>query len=139
MAPPKRRVARLLPTVLVVDDDADTRLIYSEYLRAHGWLAFTAADGRIALDKIEELRPDAIMLDLAMPRVDGWTVLKRLRESSWTADVPVVVVTASMSARDLAFQAGCDAFLVKPCPPETLLLQLGGLFRTRHEASASKP
>jgi two-component system, cell cycle response regulator DivK len=138
MAPPKRRVARLLPTVLVVDDDADTRLIYSEYLRAHGWLAFTAADGRIALDKIEELRPDAIMLDLAMPRVDGWTVLKRLRESSWTADVPVVVVTASMSARDLAFQAGCDAFLVKPCPPETLLLQLGGLFRTRHEASASK-
>jgi CheY-like chemotaxis protein len=138
MAPPKRRVARLLPTVLVVDDDADARLIYSEYLRAHGWLAFTAADGRIALDKIEELRPDAVMLDLAMPRVDGWTVLKRLRESSWTADVPVVVVTASMSARDLAFQAGCDAFLLKPCPPETLLRQLGGLFRTRHEARASK-
>jgi two-component system, cell cycle response regulator DivK len=138
MAPPKRRVARLLPTVLVVDDDAGARLIYSEYLRAHGWLAFTAADGRVALDKIEELRPDAIMLDLAMPRVDGWTVLKRLRESSWTADVPVVVVTASMSARDLAFQAGCDAFLVKPCPPETLLLQLGGLFRTRHEERASK-
>ena len=138
MAPPNRRVARLLPTVLVVDDDADARLIYSEYLRAHGWLAFTAADGRIALDKIEELRPDAVMLDLAMPRVDGWTVLKRLRESSWTADVPVVVVTASMSARDLAFQAGCDAFLLKPCPPETLLRQLGGLFRTRHEARASK-
>ena len=115
----RRRVARLLPTVLVVDDDADSRLIYSEYLRAHGWLAFTAADGRIALDKIEELRPDAIMLDLAMPRVDGWTVLRRLRDSSWTVDVPVVVVTASMSARDLAFQAGCDAFLLKPCPPET--------------------
>ena len=134
----KRSVARLLPTVLVVDDDADSRLIYSAYLRAHGWLAFTAADGRVALDKIEELRPDAIMLDLAMPRVDGWTVLKRLRESSWTADVPVVVVTASMSARDLAFQAGCDAFLVKPCPPETLLLQLGGLFRTRHDARATR-
>jgi len=134
----RRRVARLLPTVLVVDDDADSRLIYSEYLRAHGWLAFTAADGRIALDKIEELRPDAIMLDLAMPRVDGWTVLRRLRDSSWTVDVPVVVVTASMSARDLAFQAGCDAFLLKPCPPETLLLQLGGLFRTRHDARASR-
>jgi len=134
----RRRVARLLPTVLVVDVDADSRLIYSEYLRAHGWLAFTAADGRIALDKIEELRPDAIMLDLAMPRVDGWTVLRRLRDSSWTVDVPVVVVTASMSARDLAFQAGCDAFLLKPCPPETLLLQLGGLFRTRHDARASR-
>jgi CheY-like chemotaxis protein len=115
--------------VLVVDDDADSRLIYSEYLRAHAWLAFTAANGRVALDKIDELRPDAVVLDLAMPHVDGWTVLSQLRESSWTARVPVVVLTASTNARDKAFQAGCDAFLLKPCPPETLLLQLSGLFR----------
>ena len=137
MPPPKRRTVAALPaTVLVVDDDADSRLIYSEYLRAHGWLAFTASDGRSAIDKIEDLRPDAIVLDLLMPRVDGWTVLKRLRESSWTARVPVVVLTASMDARDDAFQAGCDAFLLKPCLPETLLLQLRGLFRIRQEARA---
>jgi two-component system cell cycle response regulator DivK len=134
MPPPKRRTAGLPPTVLVVDDDADSRLIYSEYLRAQGWLTFTAADGRSALDKVEELAPDAIVLDLAMPRVDGWTVLKHLRESSWTAAISVVVVSASMSARDEAFQAGCDAFLLKPCPPETLLLQLRGLFRIRPNA-----
>ena len=133
----KRRGPALLPTVLVVDDDADSRLIYSEYLRAHGWLAFTASDGRIALDKIEELRPDAIVLDISMPRVDGWTVLKRLRESSWTARVPVIVLTASMNARDEAFQLGCDAFLLKPCLPQTLLLQLGGLYR-RQEARVGK-
>jgi two-component system cell cycle response regulator DivK len=139
MPPPKPRAATPVPpTVLVVDDDADSRLIYSEYLRAHGWLAFTAADGRIALDKIEELRPDVIVLDLSMPRVDGWTVLTRLRGSSWTARVPVVVLTASMNARDEAFQAGCDAFLLKPCLPETLLLQLGGLFRIRRDARASR-
>ena len=134
MPPPKRRVTGLPPTVLIVDDDADSRLIYSEYLRAQGWLPFTAADGRSALDKIAELAPDAIVLDLAMPRVDGWTVLKHLRESSWTAAIPVVVVTASIVARDDAFQAGCDAFLLKPCPPETLLLQLRGLFRSRPTA-----
>jgi len=134
MPPSKRRVAGLPPTILVVDDDADSRLIYSEYLRAQGWLTFTAADGRSALDKIAELAPDAIVLDLAMPRVDGWTVLKHLRESSWTAAIPVVVVTASIVARDDAFQAGCDAFLLKPCPPETLLLQLRGLFRIRPTA-----
>jgi two-component system cell cycle response regulator DivK len=132
--PLKRRPAGVPPTILVVDDDADSRLIYSEYLRAHGWLAFTAADGRSALDKIEELSPDAVVLDLAMPRVDGWTVLKNLRESSWTATIPVIVVTASMNARDDAFQAGCDAFLLKPCPPETLLLQLRGIFRIRTNA-----
>ena len=135
MPEPKRRAADWLPTVLVVDDDADSRLIYSEYLRAQGWLAFTAADGRIALDKIEELSPDAVVLDLAMPRVDGWTVLRGLRESSWTAALPVVVLTASMNAREQAFQAGCDAFLLKPCPPETLLLQLRGLIRMRPNAS----
>jgi two-component system cell cycle response regulator DivK len=134
MPSPKRRVAGLPPTILVVDDDSDSRLIYSEYLRAQGWVTFTAADGRSALDKIAELAPDAIVLDLAMPRVDGWTVLKHLRESSWTAAIPVVVVTASIVARDDAFQAGCDAFLLKPCPPETLLLQLRGLFRIRPTA-----
>lgn len=134
MPPSKRRPAGLLPTVLVVDDDTDSRVIYSEYLRAQGWLTFTAADGRSALDKVAELAPDAIVLDLAMPRVDGWTVLKQLRESSWTAAIPVVVVTASTIARDQAFQAGCDAFLLKPCPPETLLLQLRGLFRIRPTA-----
>ena len=102
-----------------MDDDADARRIYSEYLRMKGWVVFTAANGRTGLDKAEELIPDVIVLDLAMPRVDGWTVLKHLRESSWTTNIPVVVVTASMTARDEAFQAGCDAFLLKPCPPET--------------------
>jgi two-component system cell cycle response regulator DivK len=133
----KSRAAGLRPTVLIVDDDADSRLMYSGYLRTHGWLAFTAADGRIALDKIEELGPDAIVLDLHMPRVDGWTVLGQLRESSWTAGLLVVVLTASIEAREQAFQAGCDAFLLKPCPPETLLLQLRGLFRIRSNARVS--
>jgi two-component system, cell cycle response regulator DivK len=134
MPPPQHRTPSLPPTILVVDDDADSRVIYSEYLRAHGWLTFTAVDGRTALDKVTELAPDAIVLDLAMPRVDGWTVLKHLRDSSWTASIPVVVVSASMTARDEAFEAGCDAFLLKPCPPETLLLQLRGLFRIRPAA-----
>ena len=133
----KTRAAGLRPTVLIADDDADSRLVYSGHFRTHGWLAFTAADGRIALDKIEELGPDAIVLDLEMPRVDGWTVLRQLRESSWTAGLIVVVLTASIDAREQAFEAGCDAFLLKPCPPETLLLQLRGLFRIRSNARIS--
>ena len=137
LAKGRSRAAGLRPTVLIADDDGDSRLIYSGYFRTHGWLAFTAADGRIALDKIEELGPDAIVLDLAMPRVDGWTVLRQLRESSWTAGLIVVVLTASIDAREQAFQAGCDAFLLKPCPPETLLLQLRGLFRIRSNARIS--
>ena len=113
----------------MVDDDPDCRLIYSDYLRSQGWVAFTAGDGRAAIDKARELRPDALVLDLAMPRVDGWTVMKELRGSSWTSAIPIVVLTAIGATRDDAFEAGCDAFLAKPCQPETLLLQLRGLLR----------
>jgi DNA-binding response OmpR family regulator len=115
--------------VLVIEDDMDARHIYSEYLRAKRFTVFTAVDGRAGLNKITELRPDVIVLDLAMPRVDGWTVLQHVRESSLTADIPVVVVSAVTDARDAAFAAGCDAYLAKPCPPETLYLQIRALTR----------
>jgi two-component system, cell cycle response regulator DivK len=119
--------------VLVVDDDVDARRIYSEYLRIKGWTVFTAADGRAGIDKANELKPDVVVLDLAMPRVDGWTVLRHLRESSWTNTIPIVVVSAVTSARDEAYQFGCDAFLTKPCPPEVVWLQICALFRVRSQ------
>jgi len=115
--------------VLVIEDDSDARHIYSEYLRSKRFTVFTAVDGRIGLNKITELRPDVVVLDLAMPRVDGWTVLQHVRESSLTVDIPVVVISAVTDARDAAFAAGCDAYLSKPCPPETLYLQIRALTR----------
>jgi DNA-binding response OmpR family regulator len=121
-------------TVLVADDDADARRIYSTYLQTKGWAVFTAVDGRSAIDKTMELIPDAVVLDLAMPRVDGWTALKHLRESSWTVRIPIVVVSAMTGARDEAFHVGCDAFLTKPCPPEVLWLQIRALFRLQMSA-----
>jgi len=121
--------------VIVIEDDGDARRIYSEYLRLKGWTVFTAPDGRSGLTKTVELLPDAVVLDLAMPKVDGWTVLKHLRASSMTAQVPVVVVSAVSDARDEAFQAGCDAYLAKPCPPEVLHRQLCALLR-QHIAGA---
>lgn len=78
-----------------------------------------------------ELTPDLIVLDLAMPKVDGWTVLKRIRESSATAHIPVVVVSPLSDARDDAFAAGCDAYLMKPCTPEVVYLQLSALLRLK--------
>jgi DNA-binding response OmpR family regulator len=119
--------------VIVIEDDVDARRIYSEYLRSKGWTVFTAPDGRAGLDKTIDLTPDALVLDLAMPKVDGWTVLKNIRESSLTAHIPVVVVSARSDARDEAFYAGCDAYLMKPCDPEVVYLQLRALLRL-HEA-----
>jgi DNA-binding response OmpR family regulator len=126
-----RRKSPGSPIVLIIDDDADTRRMYGEYLRMKSCTVFVAGDGRSGLDKALDLNPDLIVLDLAMPRVDGWTVLKHLRESSWTIDIPVIVLTAVVTVRDEAFHAGCDAYLTKPCPPEVLWLQTVALLRDR--------
>lgn len=116
-------------TILVIDDDMDARRMYSEYLRVKGCIVFTASDGRSGIDKTTDLTPDVVVLDLAMPRVDGWTVLKQLRESSWTAEIPIVVVSAVSDVRDAALRAGCDAYLAKPCDPELLWLQIQAILR----------
>ena len=131
MSPRNRRSPDESLVVIVIEDDADARLMYSEYLRRQGCTVFTAPDGRIGLNKIDELKPDVIVLDLAMPRVDGWTVLKQLRESSWTENIPIVIVTAVADTREGAFRAGCDAYLTKPCVPETLWCQVQAILRWR--------
>jgi len=129
MAPVRGRLKTEPPTVLVIDDDMDARRMYSEYLRINGCIAFTAVDGRSGIDKTNDLCPDVVVLDLAMPKVDGWTVLKHIRESSWTENIPVIVITAVGESREAAFQAGCDAYLTKPCTPETLWLQVRAILR----------
>src|SRR3990170_5265048 len=132
----KRRSASESITVLIVDDDADARQIYSTYLRAKGCVVFCAADGRAGIDQAFDLRPDLMVLDLAMPRVDGWTVLTQIRGSSWTVAIPIVVVSALTDVRDEALRQGADAFLVKPCQPEVLWWQLLGLLRAQPDVRA---
>ncbi|PWT82951.1 MAG: response regulator [Blastocatellia bacterium] len=112
------------PIVLVADDDVDARTIYSTYLRAVGCAVFTANDGRRAVEKADELTPDIIVMDLAMPRVDGWEAIRRLRHSSWTCEIPIIVLSAVPMSRETAFDAGCDAYLTKPCEPTVLWTQI---------------
>ena len=101
MAPIRGRLKTEPPTVLVIDDDMDARRMYSEYLRINGCIAFTAVDGRSGIDKTNDLCPDVVVLDLAMPKVDGWTVLKHIRESSWTENIPVIVIEKDRERRFL--------------------------------------
>jgi two-component system, cell cycle response regulator DivK len=123
----KRSVSRgrpAKPVVLVVDDDSDARTIYAMSLRAKGCDVFTAKDGREALEKANDLWPDIIVMDLAMPHVDGWEAIRRLNESSWTREIPIVAVSAVPYSRQTALAAGCDAYLTKPCDPQTLWSQV---------------
>src|ERR1700682_4401950 len=87
---PRSKVHPERPVVLVVDDDSDCRTIYAMHLRSAGCEVFTANDGRAAVDKTNALRPDIIVMDLAMPQVDGWEGIRRLEDSSWSRQIPVM-------------------------------------------------
>ncbi len=111
--------------VLVVDDDRDGREMYAATLTAEGFRVEQAADGFEAVDKGYKLRPDLILMDLLMPRLDGWEVIGWLKNNRNTRDIPIVAVTgAQAEQRDLARQAGVHSVLVKPCPPDTLLEEI---------------
>jgi CheY-like chemotaxis protein len=104
--------------ILVVDDDASLCQLYRTALSLSGFAVEIAADGLGALVKIDEEKPDLIVLDLQMPCVDGFAVLDEVRAKSATLSIPVVVVTG-MDRSGAVAQA--SATLSKPCTPEALI------------------
>jgi DNA-binding response OmpR family regulator len=105
------------PRVLIVEDDAPLAHLYTTALTLRGIATSRASDGFAALKAIEERRPDLIVLDLAMPGIDGQTVLRELAAHVNTRDIPVIVVTGT-DTRSLMPPA--IMVLSKPCEPEHL-------------------
>jgi CheY-like chemotaxis protein len=108
---------------MVVDDYADTRDMYERYLAFRGTRVISAVDGDDAIHLIGMDRPDVIVLDLAMPRVTGWDVLRQLKGSGKTRTIPVIVLSGQ-NARDRALAAGADSYVEKPCVPEDLMREI---------------
>lgn len=108
--------------VLVVDDVADGREICAEYLAFRGYRVATAADGVEALEKAAALLPDVVLMDLSLPRIDGWEATRRLRADERTRGIRIIALTAHAlaSAQDSAIEAGCDSVVTKPCQPRDL-------------------
>lgn len=109
--------------VLVVEDDPSAQELLRKVLETEGMEAVIAVDGAEGLRLARELRPDAITLDLLMPRVDGWEFLERLKADPATRDIPVVVVSC-VDRREEALKKGADAHLVKPLDREDLVATL---------------
>ena len=105
--------------VLIVVDSADARALYGEYLEFCGFRVITAADGEQALSLARSAHPDVILMDLALPRIDGCEAIRQLRSSPLTADTPVVALIGQNFGDDpdLAREAGADLCLSKPCLP----------------------
>jgi CheY-like chemotaxis protein len=109
-------------TVLIVDDNADARQMYAAYFQGIGCQTEEACDGFAAFDTALKRRPDAIVMDLRMPRLDGWEAVRLLKNRAHTRDIPIVALTGDDDVEHLklAKNAGCDAVLLKPCPPDTV-------------------
>jgi putative two-component system response regulator len=104
------------PVILVVDDEHNNRSLMEDFLTPMGYEVVLARDGEEALEKVDEAHPDVVLLDVMMPKVDGFTVARTLKSREDTKTIPVVMLTAlmDMGSRIRAFELGADDFFTKP-------------------------
>ena len=112
--------------VLVVEDYQDAREMYAAYLQFSGFDVAEAQNGVEAVEKTTELLPDIVLMDLALPRMDGWEATRRLKADARTRHIPIVALTGHALAghAEGAREAGCDAFVTKPCLPDALVAEI---------------
>ncbi len=116
------------PTVLVVDDEPMVREVLSRYLVRDGFDVATAADGEEALVRFGEVEPDLVLLDLMLPRLDGYEVFLRLRR---TASTPVIMLTARGDETDriVGLERGADDYVAKPFSPREVVARVRAVLR----------
>jgi len=120
--------------ILVADDNADAAESLVVLLQSRGHVVRTAPDGRRALEFAEAFRPDVILMDVAMPELDGVAAARAIRSTSWGAGIRIIALSAwgQEGDRRRTQEAGMDAHLVKPVDPERLMRILG-------DAALSRP
>ena len=111
------------PLILVIDDVEDNRDVYTQFLTHQGWRVATAVDGEDGLTKAAAVQPSVIILDLGLPRMDGWEVALRLRNTPATSEIPIIALTGHVTreSRQRALTAGVNEFCAKPCLPMDLI------------------
>lgn len=136
----KRAIAR--PLVLLADDNGDTREMYSLYLDMAGYHVEVVADGQEAVAAAGRLRPDVIVMDLDMPKVDGWAAMKQLHRDAATARIPIVVLTGhdlKAYLKPAALAAGAVSYVTKPCFPERLAHEISVRLAARLDHATGAP
>jgi len=126
-------------TVLVIEDDRNTATLVALYLKREGFRVLTAGDGEAGLSLAERHRPNLVILDLMLPKADGWEVCRRLRQKS---EVPIIMLTARAEEIDRVsgLTLGADDYMVKPFSPRELVARVRTVLRrTRRPAAAAPP
>ena len=121
-------------TIFIADDEEDFVSTLRSRLEFEGYGVSTAADGKEALERIQQEKPDLILLDILMPTLNGYQVCRELKENADTRSIPIVMLTAKSQESDKFWgrEAGADVYLVKPFDMdelmEAVIEQIGGLF-----------
>jgi diguanylate cyclase (GGDEF)-like protein len=127
--------------VLVVDDDPDVARFVEVNLRSAGYQVTVASNGEEALERAVELRPDLVLLDVMMPKLDGFEVAQRLRRDARTSSSSIIMLTAKALSSDkvLGLSSGADDYIIKPFDPVELLARVKGTLRRAREMRALSP
>jgi DNA-binding response OmpR family regulator len=125
-----------MPTVLVVDDEPQIATIARDYLSRAGFSVEVATDGTSGLEMARRSRPDLVVLDLGLPRLDGLAVARALRRES---DVPIIMLTARVDEADrlAGFDVGADDYITKPFSPRELVARVSSVLRRSRHAPAA--
>jgi CheY-like chemotaxis protein len=117
--------------ILVVDDNYVNLKLASELMECEGYVVDRAPNAEAALDSIRERKPDLVLMDLALPGMDGLALTRHLRSQESTRRIPIVALTAFAMKRDeeRAMEAGCDAYIVKPIDTRKLPALLADLLK----------
>lgn len=131
--------SRKSPLVLVVEDYQDAREMYAAYLQFSGYEVAEATNGLEAIEQANALMPDIILMDLALPKMDGWEATRRLKMQESTRHIPIVALTGHALAghAEGARQAGCDSFVTKPCLPDALVAEIKRMLALRDAAGGA--
>jgi len=115
--------------ILVAEDDQTLRRVLCAFLSRNGYSALQASDGQDALDVLEREHVDLIISDVMMPRMDGYELIRELRDAGYTIPVLIVTVKENFEDKEKGFLAGADDYMVKPIDMNEMLLRVGALLR----------
>ncbi len=117
--------------ILVVDDEEDLVVMISKALRYKGYEVITANDGQEGLEKAKTQKPDLIVLDLMLPRINGYKVCGLLKKDTRYAKIPIILLTAKANAEDIGLgkKVGADAYITKPYERDVLLSKIEELIK----------
>jgi CheY-like chemotaxis protein len=122
--------------ILVVDDEEHIVMILKDSLEFSGFQVVTAFDGMEALERVEKDKPELVVLDIGMPKLDGWEVCRRLKADPKTKHIPIIILTAYAQTSDQrkGAQLGADRFISKPCDLTYLVEEINTLLANKPKA-----